>query len=499
MKRNFESQLFMRILCMMLAIMLVVHVLPFSVSAAGKSYNIKELGIQCTIPDSFTHVFTRDSIKSDADVAFLGMTKAEVLALFSESNIFLEAGTEYFETDLRITMAPNTVGNFSDFGDTLLSGMGDRLVDELKRLGYSNISSEIYHHTDTEFIMMQYSLPASDAYSYSIQYYTVMNLQAINFTCSFQSKPTASEKAMVKGIVDSAVFMNAPQKASEKELKAKYPAFDYSDDYVTFHLPDGWHQEEPDPNHTHVDAKFQRGNDSEAIITYGFQDAWSQLSATEKQGTTREDFSFSAMTDNEIIEIVSSDYEKIGAVVQNASTQIINGKKWGRVIFTIQNDTFGIPLEITTTQVAFLQNGYILFLSISQNTSGSYYDEFKSVLESVRFKFLGDSKTSTPSQAAATTPAASESSVPKTESNAIFYILGGAALLAIVVIAIVLRKKKKSTKIQIIQKEYISEATETRYTATGETAGQILFCHKCGSRLEPGSTVCKNCGTVIPR
>lgn len=129
------------------------------------------------------------------------MTKNEIKNLLTESNSYLEAGTEHFETDLRITMVPITIGDFSGYGDALLNGLASEMVDSLKAYGYSNITWEVYHHPNTVFLKMEYSVPTDTGYSYSIQYYTVMNAQAINFTCSFQSKPTSADKAMVKGIV----------------------------------------------------------------------------------------------------------------------------------------------------------------------------------------------------------------------------------------------------------------------------------------------------------
>lgn len=500
MKRNYENLLLMRLLCMVFTIMLMVHIFTLTVSAVGKTYKIKDLGIQCTIPDSFTHVFSRDSIKSDADVTFLGMTKDEVIKLFSDSNIYLEAGTEYFETDFRITMAPITIGDFSSYGEKLLQGMASEMVEGLTAYGYTDITWEIYHHTNTEFIKMQYALPATSGYMYSIQYYTVMNLQAINFTCSFQTKPSSSDKIMLKEIVDSAVFDDAPQKKTEEEIKSEYPGFDYSDEYVTFHVPDCWHQKETDPGHTHLNAKFQRGDDSEAVIIYGCQDLWPQLTAAERQGHTREDFSFSSMTDNEIIETINSEYEMIGAVVHDATTIFVNDKKCGQVTFTIHNDTYGIPLDVTTTQVSFLEDGYMLAFSISQDASGSNYKEFRSVLESVRFHLPSNdsSKTTATSQAPATNLTNSHNSAPKVDTHIFIYLLGGAALLILSAITIMLIRKKKSAKCQTSKAQLTIESTEPELTDMEAAANQILFCHKCGSRLDPESKTCRNCGAVIP-
>lgn len=59
-KKRILRQL-MRLLCLALTVILTVPITALSVSAAGKSYNIKDLGIQCTISDSFTHDFTRAS------------------------------------------------------------------------------------------------------------------------------------------------------------------------------------------------------------------------------------------------------------------------------------------------------------------------------------------------------------------------------------------------------------------------------------------------------
>ena len=496
--------LFHRTVCCLVLIVFSLSLLDVSVIAAGRTVTIKDLEIECTIPDSFTFVFTRDNI-SDTDAASLGMTKTEIKNLLTESNAYLEAGTEFFETEFRITMAPITIGDFSDYGDTLLNGLASEMVNSLKTYGYSNITWEIYHHPDTVFLKMEYSLPSDTGYLYSIQYYAVMNLQAINFTCSFSSKPSSADKSMVKGIVDSAKFKNAPVKESKDEIDYRYPSFNYSDDYVTFRLPDGWRKTDIDPNHTHLNAKFQRGDNSEVIITYGCQDVWSLLSANEKQGSKRSDLSFSSMTDREIRDMVDEEYIGSGATLHSISSELVGGKKYCQVVMTIRNETYGIPLDVTTTQMVFLENGYMVSFSFSQEPSSQYYSEFKGVIESVTYRFLeendngktGDSASS-PSEQSPAASASSEANQAGTSTILRYlpYILGG-AIIAVLVVVIVIQKKRMTVEKTQATRSY--QITNQEEPILNTEARQILFCHKCGARLNADESICNKCGAAIPR
>lgn len=495
---------FHRTVCCLVLIVLFIPRFFVYAAAAGRTVTIKDLGIDCTIPDYFTYVFTRDNI-SDTDAASLGMTKTEIKNLLTESNAYLEAGTEYFETDLRITMVPITIGDFSDYGDGLLNGLASEMVDSLKSYGYSNISWEIYHHPDTVFLKMEYSLPSDTGYLYSIQYYTVMNLQAINFTCSFSSKPSSSDKSMVKGVVDSAKFKNAPVKESEEEIKRNHPAFDFSDNFVSFHIPAGWTQESTDSNHKLINAKFQKVGFSEILITYGCQDLWAQLSTTEKQGLKRSDLSFSSMTDQEIRDMVTEEYVASGATLHNISIETVGGKKYYQVVMTVRNETYGIPLDVTTTQMVFMENGYMVSFSFSQEPSSQYYSEFIGVLESVTYRFLeenengknGDSASS-PSDQSPAASASSEANQVGTSTILRYlpYILGGAIITALVVVIVIQKKRMTAEKTQATRSYQITNQQEPILKTE---AHQILFCHKCGSRLNAGESICNNCGAVIPR
>lgn len=489
---------FLRFICLLVAFSLVIRFSEFTASASSKSYKITDLGIQCTIPDTFTLVFSRDSIKTDDDVASLGLTKAEVLQLFSESNIYLEAGTKNFETDFRITMVPSTLDDFSTYGDTLLQGLASEMVDGLKAYSYSVISWEIYHHPDTEFIVVQYSLPAYAAYSYGIQYYTVMNMQAINFTCLFLSRPTSSDKAMLKGIIDSALFENAPAKTSEEDAKHNYPAFNYSDNYVSFHLPDGWKQTETDPSHTSLNAKFQRGENADVIFTYGCIDVWSQLSTYEKQSLSRADCSFSSMTNTEITDTISGEYENNGIVINNSSVLEVSGKKCAQATFTTHGDAYGIPLEVTTTQVTFLENGYMISFTISQDSSSKYYSEFIRILESVKFQILESdhSNTNSSNQPSSAEPSKSKSGGSFSERNTFLYVLCGGAVMVVLAIAIIIIVRKRAAKTQVDSLPY---SVIDNKLQNDTASSQLLFCHKCGARLVAGKNVCQNCGASIPR
>lgn len=80
---------FHRTVCCFVLIVLFIPLFFVNASAAGRTVTIKDLGIDCTIPDCFTYVFTRDNI-GDADAASLGMTKTEVKNLLTESNAYYD-------------------------------------------------------------------------------------------------------------------------------------------------------------------------------------------------------------------------------------------------------------------------------------------------------------------------------------------------------------------------------------------------------------------------
>lgn len=485
-----------RTICCFVLIALFLPIFSVPVFATGRTVKIKDLGIECTIPDSFTYVFTRDNI-SDADASSLGMTKNEIKNLLTESNAYLEAGTEYFETDLRITMVPITIGDFSDYGDTLLKGLASEMVDSLKAYGYSNITWEIFHHPDTVFIKMEYSVPADTGYSYSIQYYTVMNAQAINFTCSFQSKPTSSDRAMVKGIVDSAVFKNAPAKESDGTIKKNNPASDFHDDYLSFRIPAGWKKETTNPSHTLIKTKYTRVGQTDVLVMYGTKDIWAELSAEEKKGLSRTDFSNSSITTAEAQALFVGEVLGTGNTVEKVTSTKIGGKDYFQILYTMHNDSYGIPLNVKCTMMVHIEDGYASLFIFTQDPTGAFFNEFKTILGSVEYHYPIEEQTTEPSKESAATESNQNTTDSKSVNSSERYLL---LLLLIIPAAIgaFFIIKRHRTRQKPLSRGHEQEV-QAPSVQTGSSKPAILFCHKCGSRLEEGDVVCRHCGIAIPR
>lgn len=485
---------FFRTVCCLVLIIFCLSLLLVSVIAAGKTVTIKDLGIECTIPDSFTYIFTRYNI-SDADASSLGMTKNEIKNLLTESNSYLEAGTEHFETDLRITMVPITIGDFSGYGDALLNGLASEMVDSLKAYGYSNITWEVYHHPNTVFLKMEYSVPTDTGYSYSIQYYTVMNAQAINFTCSFQSKPTSADKAMVKGIVDSAVFENAPAKESDDIIKKNNPASDFSDDYLSFRIPAGWKKEATSPSHTLIKTKYTRVGQADVLVMYGTKDIWAELSAEEKKGLSRTDFSNSSFTTAEAQQLFVGEVLGTGNTVEKVTSTKIGGKDYFQIMYTMHNDSYGIPLDVKSTMMVHIEDGYASLFIFTQAPNGALFNEFKTILESVNYHYTIEEQHTEPSKELAAESnqdtAKSKSADPPKKYLLLLLLVIPAAIAAVFVI------KKHKTKQKPLSKTNDQEAKSPPVRIESSQPA-ILFCHKCGNRLAEGDTVCRQCGATIP-
>lgn len=472
--------------------------LPLFGIAAGKTINIKDLCIRCTIPDNFTYVFTRDNINA-TDASSLGLTKSDVLNMLKESDIYLEAGTDNFETDFRITMVPITIGDFSDYGDTLLNGLASEMATSLKVYGHSKITWEIYHHTDTVFLKFEYSLPSGSGYSDSIQYYTVMNAQAINFTCSFQSKPTSSDRTMVKRIVDSATFENAQKKESEAAIKKAHPAIDFSDDYVTFIIPAGWQKEEAIPTHTLINSKYSRAGHADVLFMYGTTDLWEQLSASEKNKLSRKDFSNSLLTTKEAKELFIGEELGVGNAVESVFSTSVNGRDYYQIIYTTHNNDFGIPVSIKNTMMVHIEDGYGSIFVLTQDPSGSFFSEFIELLGSIEYHYpAGESghESNSDSKKSETANPSCNTDNEKNNSSAKYLLL----LLLVIPIAFIcyyVVRKKKSTQASI-QRDNIELPKTGTIMQAEERPTAIFFCHKCGSRLAEGDVVCRHCGTTIP-
>ena len=506
-----KARSFRHVITATFAVVLLVKLLALSAQAAGKTIEISDLGIQCAIPDYFSYILTRDNIKSDADVSSFGMTKDQILNLFKENNIYLDAFTEDFGTDLIISMAPNsTTGDFSEYGDSILNSLGNAVVENLKTVGYSNIVCEVYHHTDTLFLKFEYSMPSGSDYSYSIQYYTVMNSQEISFTISFMTKPTASEKTIIKGVVDSAVFKNAPVKESESEINKKHPAFDYNDEYISIHIPMGWSQEPTSSYHEPIKAKFKKVSLPGIIMAYSFQDIWEQLSADEKQGHSRSEMSFSSMTDQEIRDMLGTTLEELGADIGNISFETVGGKKYCQLVMTVYENIDGMKLGVKSTQMVYLANGYAFSFVFYREPTGKQYEEFKAILESVTYH-LFDEGDNNIIEEISTTPTQSFPSetqhahIPNSDSPAHMDYMGfigvGVGVVVLIIAVIILTRKKtsqKQNKVEISSHTY-NDSLTLHTDPKGDSTYQIKFCHKCGSRLSEEDTQCKNCGAIIPR
>ena len=105
------------------------------------------------------------------------------------------------------------------------------------------------------------------------------------------------------------------------------PASDFSDDFLSFRIPAGWKKEAKSPSHTLIKTKYTRVVQADVLVMYGTKDIWSELSAEEKKGLSRTDFSNSSIITSEAQELFVGEVLGTGNTVEKVTSTKIGGKK----------------------------------------------------------------------------------------------------------------------------------------------------------------------------
>ena len=447
-----------RIFQISITLVFLFSFLALPVHAASSTYNIPELDLKISIPVEYD-VFTLDMSSNDPLFSDYGTTKADLDAQFAASSIYLNAISTIRNEEIVVTMTDSPLTNLNGMGDTTLMTLASALVDEYANYGITVTDYDVYHHDQLTFIQIYFHDTAKTVYG--LQFYTVSNEQAMNCTLrSYEGSITSSQKNTICTIVDS-IRLNYEVEATPT-VEAS-PAFQHTDKDtgVTFTVPNGWSKISLTEQRDYLDAKFESIKDPGLVILYGSTDLWSGLSASERAGYSRSDFSSDLFTKQDIADMFGTSKYLVDDVTYG-------GVHYFKVATTTEKETMGLTVSVTMTQLFRVENGWGYTFQFGGDENSPYYSDFVSLIKSAKYP-----------------------EVANTNSGAAVVVLF--AILAIAIVAVIFIVKRRKAQKAIIATPPAPIITTQPIANKNETQ----FCHMCGTELPISSVFCHKCGTKL--
>ena len=495
---------------------------------AATEIHLDELDITITLPTGYD-VFTRNMSASDPLFTKYNFTQEYFENTAISQSIYLDAFNLNTAAEIVVTMTTIPFETMAGLSDSVLMSMGNMIVETFAQYGVTVDDYQVYHHPQIPFLKVHYYMESLGRYS--LQYYTITDGQAINFTMHKYSAPiTGALETEMESVVAGVTFENL-----EAATTTDTDAFTYTDPELglTFTVPENWQEKPLSENREYLDVKFVNTKSAGSMISFGTTDFWSMLSPLEQAGLTRKDLNMDTYSEEEVAELLD----------ETGSLQIdrvaYNGVEYYYIEITQTMEVTGYKLDVTLTSVMHLRDGWLIFFQFGGTSEDPLFRDFERMLKSVN---IPEPETEPETQPvpetepktvipAPNTPVADGDS-GTTEQQA--FSLPPAVLLivviaAVVVILVVVLGKRKGTKnTQAEQTQYqqpvyqqpqyqAPQYQQPQYQAPQyqqpqyqqpqyqqpqyqapqyqqPEAPQTVYCPYCGAQLPASSTFCHNCG-----
>lgn len=404
--------------------------------AANNNISVDELNLTVSIPDIY-YVVTRSTDADDPVFDTLEMTKAELMSKFEKSNVYLNAFCIDSNEEIVINMDTISINDLNSFSDSYLNDYASSFIDEYEDFGISILDYEIYQHKQMNFIKIHFYYGLLSAYG--MQYYTVYDNQAINFTLySYAGDISSAQKLRIRSVVDSITFDTTPQSKDEtEEFEYIEPSEEYTEPFiyiddktgVEFTVPSDWCEKPLSQERKYIDVKFASTKQHDMIIMFGSADLWSELPSSYKSGLSRSDFDNSCLSMSDISEMLGIDptenYKKT-----------YNGIDYYQIEFSTSVDLLGTEISVTITEMVRIQNGWMYTFQFSGTEDSEYFSDFESLMNSVTYK----------SADSAQVPGATD--VSSSETDVLAWLLLLLLIIALVVLFVIYNKKHLRPTVQ---------------------------------------------------
>ncbi len=449
-----------RLIIFLLSIAVILSAFsPITVSAANGRYRIEEAKLEVTIPATYT-VITRNTPSNAEIFTRLGLSYSAFMSNMKSGSIYLDAVSNSHSEEIVFTCQENIISDFSLLSDTLLNTLATTTINEMENLGISVIKHDIYHHSQAKFLRIYWSDSANSRYG--LQYYTVRDNTAMNFTLqTYEGSINSRQESVMKTVVDSVKYDTASPVVSEGEDTDSFVYTD-SDIGIKFTVPANWKQDEFTEDREYLSAKFVSTKEDGCTIIFAAVDAWAELSPSEKIGLSRADVDNSIFTKADIAEMFSTTEDDI-------SLLMYNGVEYYKCTRTADKEVYGLSLDITMTQLLCVDNGWMYSFQFNAKEDHKLYSDFEELVRSVKYP---TSQTTTVYEDESSY---TDDKVNNKNSNGATIIVVLILLSAVVSIVIFFISKKKNKK----------------------TTQEVKYCVKCGQQLPIDSDFCHMCGTKV--
>ncbi len=458
------------LMCVLVCVMIIsISFSQITVFAANSTYRIEEAKLELTIPSGYT-VITRNT-SSDAEIfSRLGLSYSEYMNSMKSSDVYLNAVSDSHSEEVVVTSKENILNDFTRLGDTTLKSMASGLIDEFDKRGVSVIKYDIYQHAQAKFIRIYWIDTANSRYG--LQYYTVHNGNAMNFTLSsYEGSITSRQESVMKTIVDSVKYDNASPDLDDGE---DTDAFVYTDSEsgVEFTVPANWKQDEFTEDMEYLTAKFASTKEDGCIIIFSGMDAWVELPTIEKIGLSREDVDNSIFTKADVAQMYNTTEDDVLMVTYN-------GVEYYKCEITTTKEAYGLSFDITMTQLLLVDNGWMYAFQFNGTEDHKLYSDFEELVRSVQYpsgEIFENDDDEIPSYIADTEDDNSQYLNDNFGATVFGVILVIAGIVAVVFLIKRINKSKRPS---------------------GTVA--TVYCRKCGQALSHDSDFCHTCGTKVEK
>lgn len=424
---------------------------------AVNTYELSELDLSVGIPNKYS-VITRETDAGDPVFGKYGVSKESVTTHFETNNIYLNALSDNSE-EIVVTMLPNTISDFNTISDPALEILASKLEEQFQADNVNILDYEIYQHTQTKFLKIHFYDSINTAYG--LQYYTIYNYKAMNFTLkSYSGDITSEQENAIKTVVDSVKYNTVCENSEQEETSS----FVYTDEEsgVTFSVPANWIQEELHENREFLDVSFASAKEAGCSIFYGSTDVWEKMPETEKVGHVRSDINNTILTKTDIADMYGVSEDTVMAVTYN-------GIEYYQCEITQTQDMYDMTFSITMTSAIYIDNGWMYTFQFSGTSGSKLFGDFVDMLNSVQYPSTLDDPIM-----------ASDNSLADVYSLAykigrIVAMLVVALPIIIVIIVIVIVRKKKAKKAESDSATSLQQAITYDQTMQNANIGETAI------------------------
>lgn len=530
--------------CLSILMFMLLLSFPVKAFAVSQTYSLDALGMSIDIPSEYV-VFTRDIADDDPNLSAYGLSKNDMADLMESGNIYLNAWDKDVNFEIIVTMIDSTISDFNLMSDTMLNTLGTSFEDEYAKSGITVEKYEVYQHDQAKFIKIYINQPNGAETVYGLQYYTVYDNKAINVTMqSYSGKIDSSKESTLNEIVNTVHFEQDPLLPESVSGTAAF-MYNDTDTGTEFLVPADWTQEPLSKDREVFDVKFTSNREPGLIILYGSTDIWAEMTTSEKKGLSRSDINNSMFTAEEFA-------EAMGETKSNVLTATYGGEEYYQYTTTSTNSSYGVNVDVTMTSLMRIENGYAYAFQFSGDTTNAFYKDFESLLESVKYPCVESPSLSDVSSEFSVTNIILDLlitiaiySVPiiiyrysiikhpvaKAKAKKITIIYGVIAfiVMSILIVAIngngaaggaillwswinyriLVNGKPLDTEEPEVQPSiFLKEDSQTAMVASNlleatptsqddPDESNVVFCYKCGTKLDKKNQFCHKCGTKI--